>query len=203
MDMHYVDYINILPIQNLGKEIIIEKKIEFSPHASAKKVYELVKDRLLHVNDWYKIGGFSRFQIINANGVSVNRRIINGDYLRIDVPGPGSKIGRGYDWVRVEELIEINEEDINSIGFRVRPAHYPFGEKNNIAHFFSSKTTSCFIITRNEKSILITIIDRNIIPNSDIISWTDKLRHRFITLVYVFSKLQWRKLANGLIADKL
>lgn len=67
---------------------------------------------------------------------------------KIDIPGPGSSEGDGYDCVCVEDVKEVSEGDMQSTGFHVRPSQNPFGEKNETAHFYSNEATSNFIVTR-------------------------------------------------------
>ena len=77
------------------------------------------------------------FQVCDRNGNEVTRNVQEGYLLRVDIPGPGSKKGDGYDWVLVEELKEITENEVQSIGFRVRPAANPSADKKHIARFIS------------------------------------------------------------------
>ena len=131
----------------------------------------------------------------------MNREVEKGDYLRINIPGPGSKQGDGYDWVLVEELKEINKETLQSVGFRVRPTENPFSEKKETAHFYSKEATSTFIIIREYSTLISWIVDRNLLPNTDSSSVIDKVRDVVVGVSAIagFSKVQWQGLADGLI----
>ncbi|HUS02227.1 MAG TPA: hypothetical protein VMY77_10895, partial [Chitinophagaceae bacterium] len=76
--------------------------------------------------------------------------------------------------------------------------------KNNIAHFYDDSSTSNFIVTREGKKITASIIDRNIKPNDDTSSVTDKIRGTAIGLsaIAFFSRLQWQGLADGIVKTK-
>jgi len=34
------------------------------------------------------------------------RRALEGDFIKVDIPGPGPGVGNGYDWVRIESIEE-------------------------------------------------------------------------------------------------
>jgi len=203
--MKQKDHIRIVPPQFTGQEIETEATKVLHDEAEAKSLYAAAKKKLLDVNNWKEIAGAvtAQFQIIDEKGKAVNREVKKGDYLRIDIPGPGNKEGDGYDWVLVEELKEINNESLQSVGFRVRPNENPFGEKNETAHFYSKEATSSFIITRENVKVISWIIDRNLLPNTESGSLADKVRDVAVgvSAIAAFSKVQWQGLADGLIEN--
>ena len=142
-EMKRKDQLGIIPEQFKGQALEVEASSVSDTETAAQSLYELAKKKLFSVNDWHKIvaGLTARFQIVDQDGNEVSRKVNKGDYLRINIPGPGNKEGDGYDWVVVEELKEINKEDFQSAGFRVRPTENPFGKKNETAHFYSNETT--------------------------------------------------------------
>jgi hypothetical protein len=197
------DHIEIVPPQFKGQEIEAEATKDLKDETDAKRLYNEAKKKLLDVNNWKKIAGAitANFQIIDEKGKVVNREVKKGDYLRIDIPGPGTKEGDGYDWVLVEELNEINKGSIQSVGFRVRPHENPFGKKNETSHFYSREATSSFIITRENLKVISWIIDRNLLPNTEPGSIADKVRDVAVGVSAIagFSQIQWQGLADGLI----
>ena len=201
METH--DYLQLVPIQSTGFEIEAEASIEITV-GDPLALFSLAKDRLLNVKNWHKTAGIvsADFQIVEKDGNEPVRPIRKGDYMRVDIPGPGSKEGDGYDWVTAEELKEYQQGDVQSVGFRVRPVSNPLSEKDVIAHFYDEASTSSFIITREGKRITASIIDSNIKPNDEAASLTDKLRNTAVgvSAITSFSKIQWQKLADGLIA---
>lgn len=204
--MKQQDRLEIIPTQFAGQEIEVEATKELKNEAEAKSLYNVAKKKLLDVNNWKKIAGTitAQFQIINEKGEEVTRYVKKGDYLRINIPGPGSKEGDGYDWVLVEELKEINMESLQSVGFRVRPNENPFGEKNETSHFYSKEATSSFIICRENSQLISRIVDRNLLPNTESGSLVDKVRDVVVGVSAIagLSKLQWQQLANGLIKNQ-
>lgn len=197
------DYLQIIPAQHQGTEIEAEASIELEQADDAAKHFALAKQRLLNVKLWHQTAGIvsADFQIVDAAGEEHNREIKKGDFMRVDVPGPGSKEGDGYDWVQVEELKEYNEGDVQSIGFTVRPVPNPLTDKDVVAHFYDSGATSTFIVTREGAKLSANIIDCNIKPNEEAASLTDKIRNTTvgISAMAAFSKVQWQQLANGLV----
>ena len=204
--MKHHDYLKLIPAQQSGREIEAESNVNFDNIDAASIFYEKVKERLLDVNNWHKFAGIvsAKFQVVGADGKEVINKVEKGYYLRIDIPGPGSKAGDGYDWVFVEELIEKNEQGIQSIGFRVRPSENPLGNPDETAHFYSPESTSSFILTREETQVYTWIVDRNIKSNQNAASITDKVRDSAIGAgaLGIFSKIQWQGLADGLLKQE-
>lgn len=203
--MKHQDHTGIVPAQYTGQEIEAEASVELKNENEATAFYNIAKERLLHVNNWHHIAGFisAGFQLVNAAGEEVDRHVQPGDHFRIDIPGPGSAAGDGYDWVCAEAVKEVAETNIQSIGIRVRPAPNPLGNKNETAHFYSTEGTSSFIVTRENLTVSAWIIDRNIKPNDDAASLIDKIRDSSVGIgaIGMFSKAQWLGLAKGLVKN--
>lgn len=201
--MKQKDFTGIVPDQYTGEEIETRSSIDLKNENEARAFYEIAKGRLLSVNNWHFIAGIvsGHFQLTDAHGEKLNRNVEIGDYFRIDIPGPGSSEGDGYDWVYVEDLKEITEENVQSIGFRVRPSQNPLGDKNEIAHFYTDDATSNFIVTREGNTVTAIIIDRNLKPNDESESIADRVRHVAVGIgaIGLFSKIQWKSLADGLV----
>jgi len=159
----------------------------------------------LYVHNWGKIAGAlsSDFRLTDASGKEADRLAQKGDYFRIDIPGPGSKAGEGYDWASVEEINEVNEVYIDSIAIRVRPGPNPQTANPNVAHFYSNKSTSTFVVTREGTRVTASIYDRNIEANDETEEPLDKVRNTVVGIggKHGFSRLQWEALAGAFVAD--
>ena len=127
------DFTGIVPAQYTGEEIEVTASVEFIDQNQANFFFDIAKSRLLNVNNWHHLAGIisAKFQLMNARVEEADRKAEKGDYFKIDIPGPGSNEGDGY-WVCVEEIKEITEEDIQSLGIRVRPVKNPLGDKKVI-----------------------------------------------------------------------
>lgn len=193
----------LVPENVEGKAITAEASIHLTNKEEASELYNQAKDKLLHVQQWGKLAGAlsANFQLTDNNGKVVDRHVTKGDHFKVDITGPGSKVGESYDWVLVEDVKEVNEKNTDSIAITVRPSKNPEADNKNIAHFYSERSTSTFVITREENTVTASIYDRNIEPNSETKDPIDKIRNTIIGLSaeYGFSKLQWQALANALI----
>ncbi|HEV7349676.1 hypothetical protein [Telluribacter sp.] len=192
----------IIPENYTGKIIDTTSFVDFESTEDAKAFFEVVKQRLLDVNSWYSLSGTAtaEFQVVDNEGTEVNRPVQEGDFFKIDVPGPGPVAGDGYDWVRVEEIKSVADAGMESVGIRVRPTTNPQNNDDHIAHFYSEESTSNFTVTREGNRITAGIYDRNTKPNHDS-GLADKARDLVVGLGAVtgFSKFQWQKLADGLL----
>ncbi len=197
------NYTGILPRQEKGIEIKAEEEITFDDVIAAGEFYEQAKMRLLDVNHWHELGLRAVFQLIDASGNEVNGQAREGLYFRIDIPGPGTNAGDGYDWVQVQKIAEYNSGDVRSIALQVRPAANPTAPEGETTHFYSDGSTSTFTVTREGNKLTAAIYDRNIEPNKEAGSLPDKLRNAIVGTagMTIFSKLEWEALAKGLVKE--
>ena len=193
----------IVPKQRTGKAIDATGSLTLENESEAKAFFSVVKDRLQNVNEWsYQSGKLSAtFQLVDVDGMEVKRNLQQGDYLKIDIPGPGSKTGDGYDWVQIEDVENESTSDSDSFSFRVRPTENPQNQNNDIAHFYSRESTSTFTVSRIGCRIEAAIRDRNTKPNVTADSPVDKIRDSIVGAmgVLTFSKIQWQNLVDGLL----
>lgn len=201
--MEEKNYTGIVPENYTGKQIDTQQVIELPDSAAAKNFFTVVKSRLLDVNNWIELTGeaFANFQLVDSTGKEVSRPVQQGDYFKINIPGPGSQTGDGFDWVQVEQVEEVATEDVESVGIRVRPTSNPLNNHTDIAHFYSEESTSNFIVTRENNKITASIYDRNTKPNKDAEALTDKIRDIAVgsTGVAALSKIQWQTLAEAFL----
>ena len=121
--MKHKDVIGIVPPQYKGQEIEVDATQDLKTEVDALHLYNIARKKLLNVNNWSKVAGVltAEFQIVDKNGEKVHREVEQGDYLRIDIPGPGTKEGDGFDWVLVEELKEIHQPPCSICGISCAP----------------------------------------------------------------------------------
>ena len=193
----------IVPEHHTGKPIDTESSITLNTEEEARHFFQTVKHRLQDVNCWHEIAGdlSAQFQLIDSSGHEVNRSVQKDDYFRINIPGPGSKSGEGYDWVQVEEIEERAESTSETFGIRVRPAQNPQNSNDDVAHFYSPESTSSFTVSRTGNVITAGIYDRNTKPNKEPGSVIDKIRDAVVGFfgLMSFSKIQWKALTKGLV----
>jgi hypothetical protein len=195
----------IVPQQERGSESNTESSKESDSLEAAKTSFKKLKERLLHVNEWHNLAGklSAGFQLTNEEGKKVDRIVEKGDHFRIDIPGPGTITGNGFDWVQVEAIEEENSGDKESLTIRVRPATNPNNKENDTAHFFAEDATSSFLVKRTGTKLTAAVYGRNEQPNKEVSSVIDKARNIAVATGAVtgFAKLQWKSLVDGLLKN--
>lgn len=195
---------DLIPEQEEGVQTNTESDAECSSEPEAIRFYQVVRERLLNVNQWNKWAGAAtaQFQLIDAAGNKVNRPAQQGDYFQIDIPGPdGKKEG---DWVRIEAIEERDEPDYKMTAIRVRPADNPLSTERETAHFFQQQATSTFVAKQQGCTVTAGVYGRNEKPNTERESLGDKIRNAVVALgaMVGFSKLQWKSLVSGLVSKE-
>jgi hypothetical protein len=171
--------------------------------AEADAFYRLVSERLALVNAWHELpGGMpSTFTLCDPEGNALDREPRRGDYIRIDIPGPGSPAGQGYDWVRVAD-VHSGESPHPFYGFTVRPCENPATEGGHTAHFYQNDASSTFIVRQLGHCVQAEVHGRNEERNTEG-SLLDRARNQLVAIggMLGLSNMQWRRLADGLVGE--
>jgi len=193
-----------VPDQTVGSAVNAVEKICFPSVDEAKEIYKTVKARMTDVNHWSAIAGlpFSAFKLFDYAGRAANRNASEGDFIRIDIPGPGTKTGHGYDWVIIESLVEETTAKAEVISMRVRPTAHPLGEDECIAHFLKACATSTFQVKRVGNCISAEEHGRNEVANLGTNHLLDNIRNAVVGAgaKIGFSYPQWKSLVKGLLS---
>lgn len=196
---------NNIPKQVEGKSLDCFKSVDLPSHEQAMTFFEHIKSKLLDVNNWNEITKTpsATFTIMDALGQTMERQIQKGDYIRIDIPGPGLPSAQGYDWVHVEDIMESKEDISESILLTLRPSADPTREDTDTAHFFKQLATSSILVERKDKHIFLHYAGRNEIINTDNASMLDNIRNFMVGLGAKMgaSFPQWKALIEGLGED--
>lgn len=196
---------DLIPEQTQGVETNTVHDITADSEAHANQIFNKAVHRLLDVNRWgeYAGAGSSAFILTDEKGDKVNRPPQIGDHLKIDLPGPGSKAGEGFDWVKIEAIADKRDANAlaESFSFRARPCANPKGNKEDVAHFFSDAATSTFLIKREGKKVSAEVRGRNEVPNTSTDTVIDKLRNTIVAVPAMLgiSNGQWKKLVFGFL----
>jgi hypothetical protein len=200
----------LLPAQTRGESTTTSSSVTAGKEPEAKAIFERASIRLMDVNQWTDHCGAltAGFQLTDDEGEPLEGRAAIGDYIRIDIPGPGGAEGHGYDWVKIEKLDqrltparEDAEEGTLSL-LQVRPCHDPRKKDNDVtAHFLEDSATSTLIIERDGKKVSASVFGRNEVPNTLTPEMGDNVRHAVVgTLGAIgLSKIQWKALVQGLL----
>ncbi|MFW0717495.1 hypothetical protein [Pedobacter sp. N23S346] len=191
-----------IPDQQEGSKIDVEESRNFETVDDAIAFFTLARRRLLNINDWGEISGLSTFQLFDEYGKEVNREGQQGDYIRIDIPGPGTQSGDGFDWVRIEEIISRKDIDEELLTIQVRPSGKPMSEDNSPAHFLKAEATSTFIVRRLQMLVSTEEHGRNEMANTDTENILDNARNLLVggAAKLGLSYPQWKLLVKGIMA---
>jgi len=194
-----------VPLQHTGGAHNTEFSMALPSVEECVERFKIARDRLLEVNHWHELGGpFSaNFILTDRNGHVQHHKAREGDHIRIDLPGPGSKTGDGYDWVEIEKIEDRCTKSGNSayVAIRVRPSSNPQDYDNKVAHFFGPTATSSFVVERVGSRIKASVYGRNEIPNVSSRGFMDKVRNALVAVgaTLGLSKPQWKGLVKGLL----
>lgn len=196
-------YLETVPVQVQGSQMDIVEERCAHALTDAIALFERAGRRLLSVNQWGEYAGISAFQLIDCYGIRAEREAQEGDYIRIDIPGPGTAMGMGYDWVKIEEIIAIEEAEEQVLSMTVRPCGHPISEREETAHFLTRAATSTFIIRRTGLCVAAEEHGRNEMPNTAEGSFFDKSRNFIVGMAAKLglSYPQWKSLTKGLLRD--
>jgi hypothetical protein len=196
------------PRQKKGGNSDTYQSVKFKTRDEAIEFFKIAKNRLLDVYQWHALSGMgsANFALVDNSGKKVKRLARQGDYLRIDIPGPGSKTGDGYDWVQLESIENKNIEanDYEELSMRARPSNNPKDNSAETAHFFQDDASSTFVVARGNNIVQAEVHGRNELPNVHNDSNIDKLRNAVMSVAAIlgFSKFQWKKLVKGIVSKK-
>jgi hypothetical protein len=198
-----------VPENTSGKPVTLQAEKNEVNIADASNTFRRACKRLLNFPVWNELCGFASatFELCDDSGKHLERLGTIGDLVRIDIPGPGTISGHGYDWVKIENL--INETDASAASehflLQLRPCPSPDSHGDAPSHFFTDKSTSTFIIERNGTTVIAHYFGRNEQPNSGAENMVDKARNTFVALGAFagLSALQWGSLIKGLLADEI
>src|SRR5690606_6451774 len=120
------------------------------------------------INHWGEMAELpgSSFKLTNKEGKEVEELAKEGFYLKIDIPGPGTKTGDGFDWVIIESIQSQKDKDSEYLSMRVRPVANPLENSNVVAHFLEDDATSNFQVKRFGNTISAEEHGRNEVPNT-------------------------------------
>ena len=198
---------NTIPEQTKGAKTDTSASINLGTNEEALDYYHFAKNKVLNISHWhtYSSTGMADFQLTDSLGNTVQRLAEKGDHFRIDIPGPGSKTGNGFDWVQIREIFEETNPDGQQISIIVKPATNPNNANPDMAHFFTEDASSTFIIRREGKKVFAEVHGRNEQPNTDAENLIDKARNIAVAAgaMLGFSKVQWKSLVDGLVDPEI
>lgn len=191
-----------VPQQVEGKKLDIVETREFTDKEAAYAAFERAREKLLALNSWHELAGnvSAVFTLKDKFGRPVARMPEVGDYVMIDIPGPSSAYGHGYDWVTIVKLEDRAADDYVMLSLKPSP---PPDEKdsNTVAHFFSSHSSTSLIVALTANKLQVSYYGRNETINTDNKAIVDDIRNLFVGFgaKLGLSHPQWKKLVLGIL----
>lgn len=165
--------------------------------------FSILKNRFYSINHWndYSGNGFADFKLFNSFGLYIDRHPRVGDFIRIDIPGPGNVGSKGFDWVRIDEITLTTNNEKERHLITCRPSASPKGDPKTIEHFYSDSATSTFIIEKGIDYIKVGIYGRNEMLNKKNVGILNTIRNFLVTFggFLKLTKIQWKALADGML----
>jgi len=201
---------DIVPVQVKGKQSDLQYTLTLETRAEAIDCFNRASKRLLNPKVWHELCGAlsASFVLTGAHGEIVTRLAQVNDYLRIEIPAPGSAAGDGYDWVRIEAIDDKTDNNAEQEHFAitVRPCTMPGGATGgDTAHFFEHSATSSFVVERKQNTVTAYYYGRNEVPNTDTERTMDNVRNALVATggFAGLSEAQWYGLIKGLLQEEI
>ena len=193
-----------VPVQKKGAFHDTESKRSFESAELVANHFEILKNRFFSIHRWKEYGGdlSADFRLFDCVGSYVERMPRKGDYIRIDIPGPGDIKAKGYDWVEVMKIDDrCYGDELERYLLVCRPSAVPQSNKEHIAHFYARESSSSFIISRGIDYIKAGIYGRNEVPNISRTGFFGRIRNLLVSIggFFQLSKIQWKSLADGFL----
>lgn len=175
----------------------------FNDTATAKKHYSYMKQHLFAVHRWHLMDDMpTKFRLVDKTGQEKQGVPETGDYIRIDIPGPGNPAGDGSDWVRIGQLQQEEEADVAFVAILVHVAPPPDASVLTPAHFFGQGASSTFVVRRIGTCIQAEVHGRNEVNNTKQGTLSEKVRNGMVAAAAKMGlgKVQWKIWTEGMIA---
>ncbi len=173
---------------------------------SADSYFKTVVERLISVKDWcsYSDKVKTKFVIINSDTAQETNEFDTGNMIRIEIPGPGTASGKGYDWTKIID-ITTNKDDaeLPFFAMTLKPCSPPNANNEVIAHFYKEKSSNTFVIRRIGDCIYAEVHGRNETINISDVPLLDSIRNIGINMgtKIGLGGLNWLALTEGLLVE--
>ena len=193
-----------IPQQVEGRKMDTSTFVSFDTLQEAQDFYQIARRRLLHISQWYNIAKIpmASFKHLNRFGQATLASPEVGDFIEIDIPGPGLSSTGGYDYVQIERIEETVSNAVATLTITLRPAPSPrLKSESETKHFFENLATSTLQIQQIANKVQAHYFGRNEVINLEVDSLADKIRNLFIGMGAKMgaSFPQWKALLNGLV----
>lgn len=175
----------------------------FATKEECTQFFKNVKEVFFNISNWeHLFDNATKFSLVDKNGDVTLLPPALGDLIKIKIPGPSNKTGKGYDWVQIVEIKVVDENNVESYLITVSPTHPPGTQTT--AHFFQSTAKNYFSIKKYNLEIVAEVHGRNEIVNYRNLPVIDKIRNFFVAKGGVFglSKIHWELWVQNILDEK-
>ena len=194
-----------IPSQVRGKKLDISEEKAYRTRDEAFAAFKRARERLYAINQWQEFAGTASatFELVNALGHHLSRSPQVGDYVKVDIPGPGSFVGKGYDWVRITQLEDRLEDCYVEISLQPSMPPEILRDRDEVAHFFKPSASTNIEIELRDLTVYANYYGRNQETNTESELFIENARNAFIGLgaKIGLSYPQWKRLIEGILGD--
>jgi hypothetical protein len=190
---------DFVPEHNKGNQLDLKIEESCKTVDEAVALFDRACNRLRHPETWKAMTG----SLGASFETPLTSKLEVGDYIQIEIPGPGLTAGAGYDWAKVDAIEENMSSSADEIfGMKLMVCENPEHPEKGTAHFFASGATSTFIVERRGQQLTVSYHGRNEVPNIKNEEIGDKVRNVVVALGAMAggSEIQWRAFLTGLLA---
>ena len=193
-----------IPKHKKGESSDIVNMICKEDGSLASTYFNEIKERLISVNQWHTYSDDikANFYLVDSNDSLVSKGFEIGNYIKIDIPGPGNPSGKGFDWTEIINIQDgCDDNFIPFFAFTIKPCTNPNETNNAVAHFYTDDTTNTFIVRRVANCVYLEVHSRNEIENINDIPILDKVRNKAIAVggKVGLGNLNWNTFTKGLL----
>lgn len=175
----------------------------FQSREESNLFFNNLQHLFFNINSWENLfKKATTFQVTDSYGNNKFSRIAVGDLVKIKIPGPKSRIGDGFDWVKICEVAYHICADYEYFSMVVSPCNKPGSEIT--AHFFQSIAKNYFTIKNYGYMVTAEVHGRNEVPNCSNLPIWDQFRN-FLTAnggIFGFSKIHWKQWCKSILDEE-
>jgi hypothetical protein len=152
------------------RELMILQEIRsFIRREDAILLFKNAREKLININQWNELVGSQTtcFQLVTPAGQLMEASAGSNSYVRVDIAGKGSETGYGYDWLQIEDWVDMEDENENLslLSFSLRPSVNPEQKNEKTAHYFSADSSITMLLRREANNVKMSVFETNLVIN--------------------------------------
>lgn len=187
-----------IPVQVKGGQSSARQCFKCNAAPEAVKIFANCRSNLFDINSWAQLLKLKAgtFTMTDSGGKIVVGPPQKGYLVKIKLAGPGNRRGQGFDWVVIDQVVDLPGE----VGLRLKPCTCPVAPNGAIAHFFTAEASNTLQLLRHPGQVEACYFGRNEIPNTGTGSLAGNLRNLLVgkMSIWGFSNIHWSDLLQAL-----